>query len=558
MFNEEISSKHKLVWTLVFNVTSLKNDLKCVLSFIDFIHITTAFLTSNNKNILKYRKVQGKKISKLCFYNSYYESLTSHDREKVLFKFFNYSLLEQEKSLLSRVLNFVIPPKNLNYADYLLLFELLFRDIDFCEIPSYDKEFMRSRVRNCAFTSVRDLSKINENNLSKKEQLALKDLIKSRDLVIQKADKGITVAILDKNDYISKMNVILSDSSKSQKLPIDQNKVLNHIVHMESRITDVLRKLKNKKIIYEKKYEDLYLVGSSPGILYGRTKIHKDVKDVVPPFRPILSAIGTPTYELSKLFVPLLTPLTLNKYTIKDSFWFAEKLLNNDSILIMTSFYFESLFTNILLQETIDLCVELLFNNKPNIDGFTITDFHELLTVTTSESLFLFDGEYYKQIDGVAMSFPLGRTLPILFLVIINKCGPKIVFVNLNLSFLKDMLMTHFCYFDQKIILKNFNVTLIANILTCETEESSSISSLNIKIRRVNNSFSASIYRKLTFSGIFRNFESFIPVSYKSNLIFMLSFRAFKFFIKRFSILRTFLKEMVILIILLTFVSKYF
>ena len=130
--------------------------------------------------------------------------------------------------------------------------------------------------------------------------------------------------------------------------------------------------------------------------------------------------------------------------------------------------------------------------------------------------------------------------------------------MNLNLSFIKDMLMTRFCYFDQKIILKNFNVTLIANILTCETEESSSISFLNIKIRRVNNSFSASIYRKLTFSGIFRNFESFIPVSYKSNLIFTLSFRAFKFFIKRFSILRTFLKEMVILIILLTFVSKYF
>ena len=50
-----------------------------------------------------------------------------------------------------------------------------------------------------------------------------------------------------------------------------------------------------------------------------------------------------------------------------------------------------------------DLCVKLSFNDKPNIDDFTKTDFHQLLTVTMSESLVLYDGEYYKQIDGVAM-----------------------------------------------------------------------------------------------------------------------------------------------------------
>ena len=83
-----------------------------------------------------------------------------------------------------------------------------------CEFPNYDKEFTRSRLRDCAFTSFTDSSNINENNLSKEEHLALKDLIKNRDLVIQKADKGNTVVILNKNDYISKLKVILSDSSK--------------------------------------------------------------------------------------------------------------------------------------------------------------------------------------------------------------------------------------------------------------------------------------------------------------------------------------------------------
>ena len=95
-------------------------------------------------------KVQGKKISNLCSDNCYYKSVTLHDHEKVLFNFSILSLTEHEKSLLSRGLNFAILPKNVNYADYLLAFELLFRDIDSCEIPSYDKEFIHSRLRDCA------------------------------------------------------------------------------------------------------------------------------------------------------------------------------------------------------------------------------------------------------------------------------------------------------------------------------------------------------------------------------------------------------------------------
>ena len=122
-----------------------------------------------------------------------------HDPEKVLLNFSNHSLTEHEKSLLSRGLNFAIPPKNVNYANYLLPSELLFRDIDLCEIPSYDKEFIRSRLRNCVITSFKDSGKINENNLSKKEHLALKNLIKNRDLIIQKVDKGNTVVVLNKN-----------------------------------------------------------------------------------------------------------------------------------------------------------------------------------------------------------------------------------------------------------------------------------------------------------------------------------------------------------------------
>ena len=73
----------------------------------------------------------------------------------------------------------------------------------------------------------------------------------------------------------------------------------------------------------------------------------------------------------------------------------------------MASFDIESLFTNIPLQETIDLCVENLFQDRTHVDNLSKDSFRELLTRTMSESLILFDQEFYKQHDGVAMGFPI-------------------------------------------------------------------------------------------------------------------------------------------------------
>ena len=76
----------------------------------------------------------------------------------------------------------------------------------------------------------------------------------------------------------------------------------------------------------------------------------------------------------------------------------------------------KSLFTNIPLQETIDLCVENLFQDRTHVHNLSKDSFRELLTRTMSESLILFDQEFYKQQDGVAMGSPLGPTLANVFL----------------------------------------------------------------------------------------------------------------------------------------------
>ena len=206
------------------------------MSFIDYVHVVTKFWVSNDKNIYKIRQNQGKKLHNLFLNNSYHNSITSHDPDKVIFNFSGHVLNTTEKSLLSKGLNFAIPPKNINYADYMLPFELLYRDVDFLEVANLDKEFIKSRLRDSAFSSYKDTGKTFEKNLPKAEFDALKILLKNKDIIVQKADKGNTVVILNRKDYVCKMKSILNDSSKFHKVYIDHDKVLNHLIHTESRV----------------------------------------------------------------------------------------------------------------------------------------------------------------------------------------------------------------------------------------------------------------------------------------------------------------------------------
>ena len=146
-------------------------------------------------------------------------------------------------------------------------------------------------------------------------------------------------------------------------------------------------------------------LGTRPGIMYVSCKVHKKWVDGCRPFRPILSALQTPTYKLAKSLVSVLEPLANNKYTVKDSFNFAAKIVEQDSSNFMGSLDIGSLFTNISLEETI----EFFMIEKKN-------QFKDLLSIATKESYFIFNNILYKQIDGVAMGSPLGSSLANAFL----------------------------------------------------------------------------------------------------------------------------------------------
>ena len=73
-----------------------------------------------------------------------------------------------------------------------------------------------------------ETSKFMENDLPKAEFDALKSLMRNKELIIQKADKGNIAVLLNRKDCISKIKLILADTSKFKKIQIDDSKVLNH------------------------------------------------------------------------------------------------------------------------------------------------------------------------------------------------------------------------------------------------------------------------------------------------------------------------------------------
>ena len=62
---------------------------------------------------------------------------------------------------------------------------------------------------------------------------------------------------------------------------------------------------------------------------------------------------------------------------------------------------------------------------------------------------------------------------------------------------------------------------------TCEEEKNNKISFLDISISRNNNTLETSIFRKPTFSGVYTNFNSFLPTEYKRKLLRTFLYRTY-------------------------------
>ena len=116
------------------------------------------------------------------------------------------------------------------------------------------------------------------------------------------------------------------------------------------------------KTISEKEFRKLVPTVSRHCILYGLPKLHKTNI----PVSSILSAIGIHSYNLATFVGPLLCALSLSSYLISDRFSFIQVLSSlgyKSSNLFMVGFDIASLYTNIPINETVNIILNETFSS---------------------------------------------------------------------------------------------------------------------------------------------------------------------------------------------------
>ena len=140
-----------------------------------------------------------------------------------------------------------------------------------------------------------------------------------------------------------------------------------------------------------------------PGYIYGNPKTHKNVND--PPLRQIVSQIGTVTYETAKWLNSIITKYMDRKYMVESTYEFIQIARSINKPKMLASLDVENLFTNVPVEETIEIILDKVYNHHeilpPNVPRDSLKN---LLFICTTKTPFKTPkGELFIQTDGVSM-----------------------------------------------------------------------------------------------------------------------------------------------------------
>ena len=521
LLDMEIKYKETSVSKLEITKKASYAELKATASYLDFIYFQCLINKYLNHYSAKTKVTHDRKLSNLGINKPQFNS-----SEKVIFNYSDLTLSAKQKFLLSLGLNFGLPCYKPKFENFFLPFEKLFRLVK--DLPSI--ETTRSARNIIQDISHRFFVKLKKSSswlpfFNKHDLGILKSLALNKNIVICRPDKGNGVVLLNRSDYNEKMHNILNDDTKFKKIG---NPEYKQIFFQEDKINRKLRAWKTEGIITDTEYKELYSSGSSFGILYGLPKTHKPDT----PLRPILAAYNSASFHIAKFLVPLLKPLTVNEFSLRNSYEFADEIRTQNASNFLVSYDVTSLFTNVPLAETIDIILGKLFPTDTTFfHGFDKVNFRHLLTLAVMDNYFIFDNVLYMQIDGMAMGSPLGPTFANIFMCYLEEKMFRNP-VEFQPTYYKRYVDDTFVMFrspDDRGRFLEFINSLHSNIkFTMETEREGKLAFLDVYVMRKDGNLITDVFRKSTFSGLGLNFHSFTDRKFMMNSCRTLIFRAFK------------------------------
>jgi len=253
-------------------------------------------------------------------------------------------------------------------------------------------------------------SSFNKLQLNYKEKKCLKELKNDENMYIP-SDKGGEFTVLSKSLYIKLGIEHLSDTNTYEKLKSDHT----------DKVTKQLRKIWSDVHIKQKLpsyvYQKLTPTQVKTQTFYHLIKTHKNGNKI----RPIISGVGGPFDKIGWLIQKILSPLLKKVPAHLEN---TEQLINSLLVTPKTemlnkipiSMDIVSMYTNIPIAEAIKISTQYLQRHKPNLFGLSIDNIKSLLDFILNNNVFEFNGNFYKQIRGLAMGSRIAPTLAILTL----------------------------------------------------------------------------------------------------------------------------------------------
>jgi len=414
MLKDEIADAYKEVANSMETIHDIRNALISTVPHL-YNEIETLIFHKRNKIFESNKSTHRQKLQKLM---GRLEKEEHKTQTKILSKtpkcvenLSSRQLSKDELATLSLGLNFAVPDKNHNkmLLETAMYLEQIISEIDDDEIGEVEKNCVKSQVCKVLMS---DYSQP-DNSIEKVPKWiksSITSLKQDKSIIIIKADKGNTTVILDRAEYESKMDVLISSGPYKEALKDPTT------VHFEST-KKLLQKLGDDNKISKPTMWNLKPFEEVCPRIYGVPKLHKENL----PLRPIVDYRYSPCYKTSLFLKKIFKTLTDNhEHTLKNSYDFVERIKDKilDPMDVMISFDVVSLFTNVPITITIQIVkrkLETMSNWKRLAENLTTDDIMEMLKLCL-ENYFTWRGKFYIQIEGMPMGSPLSPVLAEIFL----------------------------------------------------------------------------------------------------------------------------------------------
>ena len=206
---------------------------------------------------------------------------------------------------------------------------------------------------------------------------------------------------------------------------------------------------------------------------------------------------------------------------VESSVDFLDKLKDAPSGGIIASLDVESLFTNVPVEETIQMILDTVYRDETT-PALNIPEnaLRRLLEICTREAPFIDQrGLMWKQVDGVAMGSPLGVLFANFYMGTIEKrVFTRIPTPDMYVRYIDDTFVRVSSEEDLERLRRTFEDESVLRF-TCERSIDGTIPFLDVKVTADDIGYSTNVFRKPTNIGLCLKGESECPEKYKNSVI---------------------------------------